>query len=60
MENSQPEIEGDRTSQNVKPVFDDDQMRKAFAELLGGVDVEDVFGEFIVPAPAPSKAKETR
>ena len=60
MENADPEIEGDQTSPNVNPVFDDERLRKAFAALLGGVDVEDVFGEFIVPAPAPSEAKETR
>jgi len=60
MENADPEIEGDETLPNVNPVFDNEQIWKAFAALLGGVDVEDVFGEFIVPAPAPSKAKETR
>jgi hypothetical protein len=60
MENSQPETESDRMSQDVNPVFDDEQVRKAFAALLSGVDLEDVFGEFIVPAPTPSEAKETR
>lgn len=47
-------------SQDVNPVFDDEQVWKAFAALLSSVDVKDVFGEFIVPAPTPSEAKETR
>jgi hypothetical protein len=36
-----------------------ERARKAFAAMLDGVDVEDVFGEFIVPStPAPPGAKQ--
>jgi hypothetical protein len=31
-------------------MMSDEHLRKAFALLLSSVDVEDVFGEFIVPS----------
>jgi len=41
--------EGDEAWQDLG-MMSDEHLRKAFALLLSSVDVEDVFGEFIVPS----------
>lgn len=61
IESTKAKIERDQMPPDFEVILDDEHVRKAFAVLLSSVDVEDVFGEFIVPAtPASSKAKDPR
>jgi len=53
IEDPEPKTHSDGETSDQSALLCDEKVRKAFASLLSDVDVEDVFGEFIVPAERP-------